>query len=82
MAITIRNTEEHQEMLDELKKQTNNSTSTKALIDGGYQALKYYELYQKERAENQRLRNKLCNTNSAISDFLDSFDELRKVSQD
>nr|WP_319534122.1 hypothetical protein [uncultured Vibrio sp.] len=82
MAITIRNTEKHEKMLSELKAQTGNSTSTKALIDGGYEALKYYELYQKERAENQRLRNKLYNTNSAVSDFLNSLSELQEVIND
>lgn len=79
MAITIRDTSKHDEMLSNLKEQTNTSTMSKALIQGGYDALKYYELYQKERIENEKLRSKLYDRDEAIGDFLDSIDALKAI---
>ncbi|EJU9868743.1 hypothetical protein N5N55_004473, partial [Vibrio vulnificus] len=78
MAITIRDTSEHEKMLSDLKEQTNTSTMSKALIKGGYDALRYKELYLAECHKNERLREKLYDSNQAVSDFLDALDGLKQ----
>ncbi|WP_374080945.1 hypothetical protein, partial [Vibrio diabolicus] len=78
MAITIRDTSEHEKMLSDLKEQTNTSTMSKALIKGGYDALRYKELYLAECDKNKRLREKLYDNNQAVSEFLDALDGLKQ----
>ena len=80
MAITIRDTTEHEKMLSDLKDQTNTSTMSKALIKGGYDALRYKELYLAECHKNKQLRDKLYDNNQAVSDFLDALDGLKQIS--
>ncbi|MBW3697027.1 hypothetical protein EK599_15100 [Vibrio sp. T187] len=82
MAITIRETDKHSEMLSELKQLTNTSTMSKALIQGGYDALKYQELYLKERAKNEKLRSKLYQNEVAVNDYLDALKGLHEVVKD
>lgn len=79
MAITIRDTSEHEKMLSDLKEQTNTSTMSKALIKGGYDALKYKELYLSECHKNKQLREKLYDNNQAVSEFLDALDGLKQM---
>ncbi|EJN6829940.1 hypothetical protein ACSTD2_14745 [Vibrio vulnificus] len=79
MAITIRDTSEHEKMLSDLKEQTNTSTMSKALIKGGYDALRYKELYLAECHKNVRLREKLYDNNQAVSEFLDALDGLKQI---
>lgn len=79
MAITIRDTSEHEKMLSDLKEQTNTSTMSKALIKGGYDALRYKELYLAECDKNKRLREKLYDNNQAVSEFLDALDGLKQM---
>ncbi|HDM8066928.1 hypothetical protein AAIA71_20495 [Vibrio harveyi] len=79
MAITIRDTSEHEKMLSDLKEQTNTSTMSKALIKGGYDALRYKELYLSECHKNKQLREKLYDNNQAVSDFLDALDGLKQM---
>ena len=79
MAITIRDITEHEQMLSDLKKQTNTSTMSKALINGGYDALKYKELYLAECNKNRQLRDELYDSSEAVSDFLDALDSLKKI---
>tara|TARA_B100000749_G_C18084326_1_gene325026 strand:- start:94 stop:345 length:252 start_codon:yes stop_codon:yes gene_type:complete len=77
MAITIRDTSEHDEMLSKLKEQTNTSTMSKALINGGYDALRYYKWYHDLLEENEKLKDQLYERNQAIGDFVDALDNLR-----
>lgn len=77
MAITIRDTAEHEEMLTQLKEQTHTSTMSKALLKGGYDALKYKELYLAECHKNKKLRDELYRNSEAIGDYLDALDGLR-----
>ncbi len=77
MAITIRHTEKHEKMLSQLKEQTRTTTMSKALIAGGYDALKYKELYLAECKENKRLRDELYTNTEAVRDYLDALDGLR-----
>ncbi|WP_447035764.1 hypothetical protein [Vibrio alginolyticus] len=79
MAITIRDTSEHEKMLSDLKEQTNTSTMSKALIKGGYDALRYKELYLAECHKNKRLMEKLYDNNQAVSEFLDALDGLKQM---
>ncbi|WP_332420706.1 hypothetical protein [Vibrio metschnikovii] len=79
MAITIRDTIEHEEMLSALKKQTSTSTMSKALIKGGYEALKYRELYLSECNKNKDLRQQLYRNGEAVTDFLDALDCLKRI---
>ena len=72
MAITIRDTDQHEEMLSKLKELTRTSTMSKALVQGGYDALKYQELYQKERMLNEKLKRKLYDNELAVTDYLDA----------
>lgn len=80
MAITIRHTTQHDEMLTRLKEQTHTSTMSKALLKGGYDALKYKELYLAECAKNKRLSNELYRNSEAIGDYLGALDRLRSFS--
>ncbi|MDP2571672.1 hypothetical protein Q8W40_05735 [Vibrio penaeicida] len=79
MAITIRDTTEHEQMLSDLKKQTDTSTMSKALIKGGYDALEYRDLYLKERYKNEQLRRKLNLNEKAVSVYLDALDDLKRI---
>ena len=77
MAITIRHTEKHEKMIDELKLLTQKNTSSGALIDGGYLALKYQSLYQNERVNSQELQSQLYKLQRKVDDYLSSLDSLR-----
>ncbi|MEZ8109860.1 hypothetical protein ACED56_12320 [Vibrio splendidus] len=79
MAITIRDTEKHEEMLSKLKELTKTSTMSKALVQGGYDALKYQELYQKERMLNEKLKRKLYDNELAVNDYLDALKGLQSI---
>lgn len=79
MAITIRDTTEHEKMLSDLKDQTNTSTMSKALIKGGYEALKYRELYLSELHKNEQLRDELYRNGKAVSGYLDALDGLKRI---
>ena len=79
MAITIRDTDQHEEMLSKLKELTQTSTMSKALVQGGYDALKYQELYQKERMLNEKLKRKLYDNELAVTDYLDALKGLQSV---
>ncbi|MCT4347640.1 hypothetical protein [Vibrio sp. NC2] len=79
MAITIRDTDQHEEMLSKLKELTRTSTMSKALVQGGYDALKYQELYQKERILNEKLKRKLYDNELAVTDYLDALKGLQSV---
>ncbi|WP_146442851.1 hypothetical protein [Vibrio kanaloae] len=79
MAITIRDTDQHEEMLSKLKELTRTSTMSKALVQGGYDALKFQELYQKERMLNEKLKRKLYDNELAVTDYLDALKGLQSV---
>ncbi|MEL7327226.1 hypothetical protein [Vibrio campbellii] len=81
MAITIRDTQEHSEMLSQLKEQTGTSTMSKALLKGGYDALKYKELYLAECKKNKQLRDELYQHTEAISDYVNALDGLRELAE-
>ncbi len=81
MAITIRDTQEHTEMLSQFKEQTGTSTMSKALLKGGYDALKYKELYLAERRKNEQLRGELYRHTEAITDYVGALDSLRELTQ-
>ncbi|KKY96096.1 hypothetical protein YC71_23265 [Vibrio parahaemolyticus] len=66
-------------MLSQLKEQTQTSTMSKALLKGGYDALKYKELYLAERKKNEKLRDELYNHSEAIRDYVGALDSLREL---
>ena len=59
MTITIQDTDKHEDMLSSLKSLTGKETSSEALIEGGYCALKYKQLYEAEVIKNQELEKKI-----------------------
>jgi len=77
MAITIRDTNEHEQMLSKLKEQTGETTLSKALLKGGYEAIRYRELYLSLKDENQRLQSELYENHKSISRFFDALDGLK-----
>lgn len=77
MAITIRDTESHEEMIDELKKLSCKGTASGSLIEGGYLALRYHELYQSERIKSQKLQSNLQRLERKIDVYLSALDGLR-----
>ncbi|WP_135382165.1 hypothetical protein [Vibrio tasmaniensis] len=77
MAITIRNTEEHEQMLLEVKELTNINTMSKALIKSGYLAIDYHNKYKKSAAENEKLRRELYQLKNKISNYVTALDDLR-----
>ena len=81
MAITIRDIQEHEEMLSRLKEQTGTSTMSKALLKGGYDALKFKELYLAECNKNKKLRDELYRSSEAVGDYLDALDGLRSFAR-
>ncbi|HDY7981129.1 hypothetical protein [Vibrio vulnificus] len=66
MAITIRDTQEHEQMLSKLKQQTGETTLSKALLKGGYEAIRYREL-----------RSQLYKHHKSISCFFDALNGLK-----
>lgn len=81
MAITIRDTDKHEVMLSELKELTRTSTMSKALLQGGYDALKYHNMYREEERENQRLRSELYDLKCKVGDFLNSYESLKEAAE-
>ncbi|HFQ5414376.1 TPA: hypothetical protein ACGVAS_004331 [Vibrio vulnificus] len=77
MAITIRDTKEHEQMLSKLKQQTGETTLSKALLKGGYEAIRYRDLCASQQEQIDELRSKLYDKSRAICGFLDSLDKLR-----
>ncbi|EGR0441727.1 hypothetical protein [Vibrio tarriae] len=81
MAITIRDTNQHEQMLSKLKEQTRETTLSKALLKGGYEAIRYRELYLSQKEQNQRLQTELYEKHIAISRFFDALDGLKDSMQ-
>lgn len=77
MAITIRDTEQHEKMLSDLKDLTKIPTMSKSLIQGGYLALRYHTLYEQERQENERLKAELRSLRGKVDVFVTAFDSLK-----
>ncbi|HHX8571344.1 TPA: hypothetical protein ACVO0S_004620 [Vibrio alginolyticus] len=76
MAITIRNTDEHKEMLDSLSELTEQTTMSKALIKGGYMAISYKERYELEKERRYELEHELRVLRSKTSNFVNALNAL------
>ena len=48
-----------------------------ALIQGGYKAINYKEKYEEQVRLNEELRSDLYDLRSGVTDFLDSFKNLK-----
>ncbi|WP_258231647.1 hypothetical protein [Vibrio vulnificus] len=79
MAITIRDTQEHEQMLSKLKQQTGETTLSKALLKGGYEAIRYRELCASQQQQIDELRSQLYKHHKSISCFFDALDGLKGV---
>lgn len=77
MAITIRHTEKHEKMIDELKLLTQKNTSSGALIDGGYLSINLKRLYDVERIRCSELQSELNQLKKKVDNYLSSLDALR-----
>ena len=80
MAITIRETDKHEKMLSELKSLTVKATASGSLIEGGYIAIKYHDLYKKELIKSKQLANQLNVLERKVDNYLSSLDSLRTSS--
>lgn len=78
MAITIRDIDNHQLMLSQLKELTELPTMSKSLIQGGYLALQYHQLYQQQQEENQKLCSELESLRAKVDGFVDAFEALKR----
>ncbi|MEK2409134.1 hypothetical protein ACEWBT_05295 [Vibrio parahaemolyticus] len=76
MAITIRNTDEHKEMLDALSELTEQTTMSKALIKGGYMAISYKERYELEKERRYELEHELRVLRSKANNFVNALKAL------
>lgn len=79
MAVTIRNTEEHEKMLDNLKRQTGKTTVSKALIQGGYDALHYRKSYESEKASREQAEQELRALKRKVQQYFTSKADLESV---
>ncbi|MCW8345980.1 hypothetical protein MD535_08160 [Vibrio sp. ZSDZ65] len=77
MAITIRDTEQHQDMLDQIKTLTKQTTMSGALIKAGYAAIKYNELSERQSKEIQALYAELRQLKSKITTFNNALENLK-----
>ncbi len=76
MAITIRNTDEHKEMLDSLSELTEQTTMSKALIKGGYMAISYKDKYESEKERRYELERELRSLRSKANNFVNALKAL------
>ncbi|MBE3898731.1 hypothetical protein HJ158_05785 [Vibrio parahaemolyticus] len=76
MAITIRNTDDHKEMLDALSELTEQTTMSKALIKGGYMAISYKERYELEKERRCELEHELRVLRSKANNFVNALKSL------
>ena len=76
MAVTIRNTEEHEKMLDDLKRLTNTNAVSKALIQGGYEAIRYQDWYKTEKAQRERVERELKDLQRKVRQYFEVKSEL------
>lgn len=79
MAITIRDVEQHDKMLSDLKGLTGESTASKSLVKGGYLALDYHDKFRKQSQRVSELENELRLLRRDVSDFFRSFDRLKDL---
>ncbi|WP_231580665.1 hypothetical protein [Photobacterium gaetbulicola] len=81
MAITIRDTEKHQNMIDALKELTGKATQSGALIEGGYAALEFSQLHDEQLRENRRLQQEIYHLKSKVLNYVNALDGLREVTE-
>ncbi|PFG56162.1 hypothetical protein ATG66_2488 [Vibrio sp. ES.051] len=79
MAITIRDTEKHEEMLSTLSSLTRQSTKSKALIEGGYTAIRYEQMYKDEKERRERLQRELYDLRSKVNRYVSAFSALSEI---
>ncbi len=70
MAITIRDTEKHYFMIEELKSLTNSNVTTKALIKGGYLAVELGKNYEEEKEKRIKAETELAALKATINQYL------------
>ena len=77
MAITIRDIEKHQNMIDALKELTGKATQSGALIEGGYAALEFSQLHDEQLRENRKLQQELYQLKNKVLQYVNALDSLR-----
>ncbi|RXJ74579.1 hypothetical protein CS022_03140 [Veronia nyctiphanis] len=82
MAITVRGIEKHQQMTDRLKDITNKVTLSGALIEGGYIAVKYHELYIEEKKRSELLKLELEGLQRKVNAYVSSMESLKLSDKD
>ena len=82
MAITIRSTEEHEQMLDDLKKLTNCKASSQALLKGGQIAIEKTELARVQAEKIRSLEWELRSIKRKVSGFTEAFNDLMNIEDD
>lgn len=79
MALTIRDTEEHDKMLETLKKLTGQKAASKAVIDGGYLAVEKSKVCDRQEETIRKLERELSDLKWQVKDFFGSMDKLRTL---
>ncbi|MGF1718075.1 hypothetical protein [Photobacterium chitinilyticum] len=72
MAITIRDTDKHYFMIEELKALTNSNVTTKALIQGGYMAVELGKQYEEEKEKRLKIEAELATLKETVNQYLSS----------
>ncbi|KJY82426.1 hypothetical protein TW81_13520 [Vibrio galatheae] len=79
MAITIRDVDKHEDMLDELSRLTGETTKAKSLIKGGYAAIKYKDHYLSEKDHRERLQSELYCLKRKVEAYTTALNALTKI---
>ncbi|MFD2178186.1 hypothetical protein [Veronia pacifica] len=78
MAITVRGLEAHQKMTKRLKYLTKKSTLSGALIEGGYAAIRYHDLYIEEQSRAESLETELKRLKGTVDTLISSLQILQE----
>lgn len=79
MAITIRTTDEHDEMLTQLKELTGKNTTSQALLKGAQIAIEQTELARKQKQIIWELESKVYRIERKVSAFNEALGDLMNL---
>ncbi|MGF1871983.1 hypothetical protein [Photobacterium indicum] len=79
MAITIRDAEQHNDMLEKLGTLTGETTASKKLIKGGYFALDIDKRYKEEKRHREQLQRELDALKWQCRNFFQARDKILDI---
>ena len=77
--LTLRNLQEHTEMLNDIMDKTGKGQASQALIKAGYEYLRVRQVYEEERRENMRLRQQIQNFEEGTRMFFRGLEKMKKA---